>query len=345
MDVDVGLGLPLRASSLAAGVFIFSFYHVTNYALQLAFYARALPPPGAPPPSWRTQPRRRAELLGAAAAAAPWGPACGACGCGGRKPGRPLWHAALALVNTALAACFAAATAEGFSSGRTAMSAWGAGGAPFAGGRSLPAGAALLALQAAGGFLAAFAAQTVLEYFWHRAMHTPGLYGALHKLHHLNTSPTPFDDMLIHPLEAAGYFCILYGPAWALPIGLPAFALYMAALGLAGVADHAGVRLRAGPYDAAEHDLHHEKFNVNFGFPLMVMDRLCGTYAAPAPGARGAAAPPARATGAAGAAGAVVDVDTAARGRPEGGRPPPRAGRRGASTLLARAPRGAHAEK
>lgn len=284
--MSLSVVLPFRPSSLAAGAFIFVFYHAANFAFQLAYYARAAPSDNALP--WRAQPRRRRELLGAAALA-PWGAAFAPCGCG-RKPGRPAWHAALALVNTFIAALFAAATAEGFSAGRTAMTAWGAGGPPAAGGRALSAAAALLVVQATTGFLAAFTLQSVLEYVWHRAMHTRVLYAALHKTHHLNTSPTPFDDMLINPIEAAGYYVILYGPAWVLPLGLPAFALYMTALGLAGVADHAGVRLRVGPYDSSEHDLHHEKFNTNYGFPLMLMDKLCGTYSAPEPdGGRGSA--------------------------------------------------------
>lgn len=84
----------------------------------------------------------------------------------------------------------------------------------------------------------------------------------------------------------------------------------MVVLGTCGVLDHSGVRAvasvplpwlvregssageKAGSarrwgwvwvplYDAREHDLHHELVNVNFGFPTMLLDRLCGTYAPP----------------------------------------------------------------
>ena len=34
---------------------------------------------------------------------------------------------------------------------------------------------------------------------------------ALHRHHHFYKSPQPFDDLCIHPLEAFGYYVILYG--------------------------------------------------------------------------------------------------------------------------------------
>mmetsp|Transcript_26363 Transcript_26363/g.66003 ORF Transcript_26363/g.66003 Transcript_26363/m.66003 type:complete len:91 (+) Transcript_26363:101-373(+) len=85
-------------------------------------------------------------------------------------------------------------------------------------------------------------------------------------------------------MEALGYHIILYAPAYIFP-RLPAlsFLLYMAVMGLAGVADHSGVRLRAlgGVYDSGEHDEHHRLVNCNYAFPVAWMDRLCGTYVPP----------------------------------------------------------------
>ena len=34
------------------------------------------------------------------------------------------------------------------------------------------------------------------------------------QMHHYYKSPQPFDDMYIHPLEALGYYLILYSPAF-----------------------------------------------------------------------------------------------------------------------------------
>ncbi|TPX32444.1 hypothetical protein SmJEL517_g04431 [Synchytrium microbalum] len=129
-------------------------------------------------------------------------------------------------------------------------------------------------------------------------MHTKLLYTHLHKWHHVNKSPEPFDDMLIHPLEGFGYYFILWGPAFLFPQDvkyeglLPIlqfsvlsvcfnrffFLLYLLPNGICGILDHCGINFDFGVYAARDHDLHHEKFNVNYAFPLPIMDILCGTY-------------------------------------------------------------------
>jgi sterol desaturase/sphingolipid hydroxylase (fatty acid hydroxylase superfamily) len=38
-------------------------------------------------------------------------------------------------------------------------------------------------------------------------------------------------------------------------------------------------------YDSTEHDLHHSRTNVNYGFPTTHMDRLHGTFVKPPAGA------------------------------------------------------------
>lgn len=89
--------------------------------------------------------------------------------------------------------------------------------------------------------------------------------------------------MYVHPVEVFGYYCIMYCPPFLPGVTLHAASLgvYMAVLGTAGVLDHSGVRVRLpwGVYDTAAHDLHHERFNVNYGFPFPLVDMLCGTFA------------------------------------------------------------------
>ena len=159
-------------------------------------------------------------------------------------------------------------------------------------------------------FLACVLQQSVLEFYWHWAMHTPPLYRRLHAIHHYYKSPQPFDDLCIHPLEACGYFCILYSPAavdLVAPLLQPllgpramlgpchviAFVAYMALCGVCGVLDHSGVRVRVALpggrtlYDTEEHDAHHScgfglGTALNLGFPFAALDRLHGTYVSPA---------------------------------------------------------------
>jgi sterol desaturase/sphingolipid hydroxylase (fatty acid hydroxylase superfamily) len=41
----------------------------------------------------------------------------------------------------------------------------------------------------------------VVMFFEHRALHTPFLFRALHSVHHSVIAPSPFDDVIAHPLE------------------------------------------------------------------------------------------------------------------------------------------------
>lgn len=107
---------------------------------------------------------------------------------------------------------------------------------------------------------------------------------ALHKLHHHYKSPQPFDDLFIHPLEACGYYMILYLlPAHCLgAMPLVDYTTYIALHGLVGVLDHSGIALALPPlYAVADHDAHHQHFNVNYGFPTTIMDALHGTLHRP----------------------------------------------------------------
>ncbi|CAM9979712.1 unnamed protein product, partial [Phaeothamnion confervicola] len=110
-------------------------------------------------------------------------------------------------------------------------------------------------------------------------MHLPALYSRLHKYHHHYKAPQPFDDMFINPLEAFGYYCILYSPPFVLRMHAGSFVGYMALMGACGILDHCGVRLRlpGGLYDSKDHDRHHEFTEVNYGFPFLWMDMVHGT--------------------------------------------------------------------
>ncbi len=272
--------MALHAATYGAFALVLVGYAAFSLALQLLLYrARA-----ASAAAWRSQPRR--GYGGAAAAARPWLPALVALrGDGdGRDGGEPRApeHAAFASVNLLLAAAAAAATTE--------LALRGTGGCRMYSG-------ALAPLALAREVLAACAWESAVEYVWHRAMHLGPLYRALHRYHHIYRSPRPFDDMMIHPLEAMGYYCILYSPPFVFRMHGASFACYMLIMGLCGVLDHCGARIAlpgalALLYSAADHDRHHELNNCNFGFPTMVLDHLLGTYTAPASVAAPPAAPP-----------------------------------------------------
>lgn len=54
--------------------------------------------------------------------------------------------------------------------------------------------------------------QNVWEYYWHRLMHVPSIYRRFHKHHHFYKAPSPFDDMMIAPLEVSPLFPIFLTP-------------------------------------------------------------------------------------------------------------------------------------
>lgn len=83
-------------------------------------------------------------------------------------------------------------------------------------------------------------------------MHLRPVYGRLHKFHHFYKSPEPFDDLMIHPLEAFGYYLQLYSPPFLIAMPLSSFLAYMAVCGVCGVLDHSGVKVSVpGLYDTA----------------------------------------------------------------------------------------------
>lgn len=121
--------------------------------------------------------------------------------------------------------------------------------------------------------------ESVVEYYWHRLMHTKAFYATFHKYHHFYKSPEPWDDMYIHPVEAFGYYCILYGPPFLFTIHYTAFLLYMVIMGICGVCDHSGIKFAIpGLYNTVDHDNHHLKFEVNYSFPFPYMDILHNTF-------------------------------------------------------------------
>eukprot|EP00873_Tetraselmis_striata_P026727 jgi/Tetstr1/446991/TSEL_034449.t1 len=258
-----GAWLP-HASSVAAFVGQLGGYVALSSALQSAYYIRRAGQEAA----WKVQPDRRA---GSGERAQWWLPALALLpGTGSRPAGRHPRHALYCTLNLLASAAFAALVVEGYCRGWNNL-------------RPSVGAPALLGVE--GWPLAkASCAQTLVEYYWHRLMHWPPCYKALHKLHHYYKSPKPFDDLFIHPLEACGYYTILYLLPTCCLGAMPVadFAAYIALHGLLGVLDHSGITLSLQPlYAVADHDAHHQLFHFNYGFPTTLMDALHGTRHSP----------------------------------------------------------------
>jgi sterol desaturase/sphingolipid hydroxylase (fatty acid hydroxylase superfamily) len=249
---------------VAAGATIFFGYIVTSSLLQYAFYYRR---GGAEEVKrWKIQPNKASHA--GPAVAGPWWLPLPILGY--NKPDRAPYHRIFASVNLMVSSAVAAVTTELSVRGQTKMVFDDAASYGWSG----------LCLD----FLLAVLWQSAVEYYWHRLMHARGVYGALHKHHHYYKSPEPFDDMHIHPLEALGYYLILFSPPFVFTCHAYSFVAYMVVMGTCGVLDHCGVHFASpGPaavrvYDTQDHDLHHALFDVNFGFPFPWFDILHGTY-------------------------------------------------------------------
>lgn len=122
-------------------------------------------------------------------------------------------------------------------------------------------------------YLIALFAREFLFYTSHRALHHPKIYARIHKQHHRFTAPMAFAAQYAHPIE--------HLLANTIPIVLPmmlmhshvlTFSLFLTTQLIETSSVHSGYDFAA----ARAHDLHHEKFRMNYG-ALGIMDWVLGT--------------------------------------------------------------------
>jgi Delta7-sterol 5-desaturase len=127
-----------------------------------------------------------------------------------------------------------------------------------------------------------------LYFYWaHRAMHLPGVYDRVHKVHHLSTNPSPLAAFAFHPVEAVVEALAIVVIAAIIPIhpiALVATGLYSIATNVMG---HCGYELLPRGLaqhpmfgwinTATSHNQHHRTYAYNFGLYTLIWDRLFGT--------------------------------------------------------------------
>jgi sterol desaturase/sphingolipid hydroxylase (fatty acid hydroxylase superfamily) len=124
-------------------------------------------------------------------------------------------------------------------------------------------------------------------YWTHRAIHHPLLFKKIHLIHHKSTNPSPWTAFAFHPFEAiidAGIFPLI---AFLLPVHRYAILLFLVFHILYNIYGHLGFELYPKGFHknwfgkwlntSTAHNLHHHKFNGNYGLYFVIWDRLMGT--------------------------------------------------------------------
>lgn len=125
-------------------------------------------------------------------------------------------------------------------------------------------------------------------FYWaHRFMHVPKVYKIVHKIHHDSTDPSPFAAFSFHPLEAlveSGAYLIF---SFAFPLHLFALITWQLIQMVLNVIAHLGYEIYPKGFNthwlfkwkapSTHHNMHHERFNGNYGFYFTWWDKWMGT--------------------------------------------------------------------
>lgn len=127
-------------------------------------------------------------------------------------------------------------------------------------------------------------------YFTHRLSHAVRLlFKFSHSVHHLSRNPTPFADIMFHPVDAllhAGFVPLFL---FCLPLHPIAFGLFLAFVTGINALGHIGFEIFPdwrGPFGQflttwisrpTAHNLHHRRISGNYGLYFTFWDRICGT--------------------------------------------------------------------
>ncbi len=124
-------------------------------------------------------------------------------------------------------------------------------------------------------------------YWTHRWMHAPRVFRAIHAVHHDSRPPTAWAAMSFHPGEALTGAFVIPALVFILPLHVGVVMALLLIMTLMGVGNHMGwemfprwlVHGRAGRWliTATHHQLHHDRYQCNYGLYFRFWDRLCGT--------------------------------------------------------------------
>ena len=125
-------------------------------------------------------------------------------------------------------------------------------------------------------------------FYWvHRLMHHPFFFKHIHLIHHKSTNPSPWTAYAFHPFEAVLEVGILPIIAFTLPVHQYAIGWFFLFQIIYNVYGHLGFELFPKRFHktmvgrwintSVAHNLHHKKFDGNYGLYFLFWDRMMGT--------------------------------------------------------------------
>jgi Delta7-sterol 5-desaturase len=137
-----------------------------------------------------------------------------------------------------------------------------------------------------GGFFLLLFIDDAWFYCFHRLLHHPAIYKYIHFEHHKSIDVNPFTSMSFHWLEP---FILTF---WIFPVSflIPTYAPVLGVVQIWGLLEniksHLGYEIYPSWFNkswlrfmtsSTHHNMHHSKFNGNYGIHFRVWDRLFGT--------------------------------------------------------------------
>jgi Delta7-sterol 5-desaturase len=123
-------------------------------------------------------------------------------------------------------------------------------------------------------------------YWTHRLLHHPKIYKYVHAVHHKSIDVTPYTSMSFHVIEPMIASFWIFPVAFIFPMYMPALAVLQVYGLLDNIKSHLGYEFFPKNFNkgwlrflssSTYHNMHHSKFNGNYGVHFRFWDKLCGT--------------------------------------------------------------------
>jgi ring-1,2-phenylacetyl-CoA epoxidase subunit PaaE len=123
-------------------------------------------------------------------------------------------------------------------------------------------------------------------YWTHRWFHTPKVYKYIHAVHHKSLDTTPFTSLSFHVVEGFLQSAFIYILVFVMPLNTLAIGITQVVGLLNNIKSHLGYDFYPAWFaktplkylaNSTHHNLHHTRYNGNYGLFFTYWDILCGT--------------------------------------------------------------------